>query len=87
MPYCALEAGHPGRHGAMGQQGDAVEWWLRWTRDVMDDAAAGRLPDVAEIVETRICPAESRTSTNEHGEGDPCLLYEDHPGRHSFDLD
>jgi hypothetical protein len=87
FPYCALEAGHPGPHSALGQRGDGVEWWLRWTRDALADAGAGRRPEVAEIVETHICPAESETIINAHGEPDICLLYEGHPGRHSFELD
>jgi hypothetical protein len=42
--------------------------------------------DDTEIVETRICPVESDNLVNVHGEHEPCLLFEGHPGRHSFDL-
>jgi hypothetical protein len=41
----------------------------------------------AEIIETRNCPTESETVINTFGEHDPCLLYQGHPGRHSFELD
>jgi hypothetical protein len=73
-PSCALEAGHPGPHAALGQQGVDVEWWIRWTLDA------------SEIVETHICPTESDKTINERGEHDICLLYEGHPGRHSFEF-
>jgi hypothetical protein len=42
--------------------------------------------DASEIVETHICPTESDKTINERGEHDICLLYEGHPGRHSFEF-
>jgi hypothetical protein len=56
----------------MGQQGD-VEWWVRWTLDAF------------EIVEQAACPAEGKV-TNEFGEPAICLLFDGHPGRHSFEF-
>jgi hypothetical protein len=75
QPCCALENGHRGPHAAMGQQANRVEWWIRWTLQA------------SEIVETHICPVENDTIVNAHGEHDPCLLFNGHPGRHSFELD
>jgi hypothetical protein len=75
-PECDLAAGHPGPHAALGQQGIGVEWWLRWTTQTSEP----------EIVETHICPVESATLVNEFGEHEPCLLFEGHPGLHSFEL-
>jgi hypothetical protein len=75
-PRCELEEGHPGPHAALAQQDDGVEWWLCWTTQTDEPA----------IVERRACPIESDTLVNEHGEHEPCLLFEEHPGRHSFEL-
>lgn len=61
-------------YAALGQQGDGVEWWVRWTLDAF------------EVVEQHICPAEGGV-VNEFGERDICLLYEGHPGRHSFEFE
>lgn len=72
-PGCDLEMGHPGPHAALGQQGDKIEWWVRWTLSA------------SEIVETTICPVEG-DEPDEYDERDPCLLYKGHPGRHSFEL-
>jgi hypothetical protein len=69
---CDLETGHPGPHAALGQQGTGGEWWLHWA--------------TPQIVETHICPVESATIINAHGEHEPCLLCQGHPGRHSFEL-
>jgi hypothetical protein len=69
---CELEMGHPGAHAAMGQQGDGVAWWVQWNMSA------------SEVVETAMCPAESDEADN-FDEHDPCLLYEGHPGRHSFE--
>ncbi|WP_173074950.1 hypothetical protein [Phytohabitans rumicis] len=70
--YCELEMGHPGPHATMGQQGYKIAWWVRWTLSA------------SEIVETTMCPAES-DEVDQLGEHDLCLLYQGHPGRHSFE--
>jgi hypothetical protein len=71
---CVLEVGHDGPHGSLGQQGDEIEWWIRWTLNA------------SEIVKTEVCPA-IRNYPDEHGEDVVCLLFVGHPGRHSFELD
>jgi hypothetical protein len=69
---CALEFGHEGPHGDLGQQGDEVEWWVRWTLIS------------SEIEQIEICPA-IRAELDEYGEDVVCLLFKGHPGRHSFE--
>ncbi len=71
---CRLEFRHDGPHGDVGQQSHEVEWWIRWTLTSSAIEQVGACPTVHE---------ES---------GDPpeevaCLLFEGHPGRHSFDLE
>jgi hypothetical protein len=66
---CALEFGHAGPHGAMGQ----LEWWIRWTLSS------------SEIQQTKYCPAID-DERDEYDEEVVCLLFEDHPGGHSFEL-
>jgi len=73
-PYCELEMGHREPHAALGQQGDGVEWWVRWT------LAA------SEIVKVRACPAQTQGIIDEDDGPDGCLLFEGHPGSHSFEL-
>jgi hypothetical protein len=72
-PSCQLEVGHQGPHAALGQQGDGVEWWTRWTLNAW------------EIAEVHICPAKAE-GVDDLGNEDVCLLSEGHPGRHSFDF-
>jgi hypothetical protein len=71
---CSLEFRHDGAHGDLGQQGEDVEWWIRWT---LTSSA---------IEQVHICPTV-RNEQDEDGEDVVCLLFEGHPGRHSFDLD
>jgi hypothetical protein len=73
---CELEAGHPDPHAACGQLGNGVEWWKHWT------LRAG------EITQHRPCGAEiPNTDPNDKlNETEVCLLYADHPGRHSFHI-
>jgi hypothetical protein len=70
---CQLEFRHNGPHGALGQQGGEIEWWVRWT------LTSSTVEQVTACAEVRDEPGEPRG-------GDPCLLCEGHPGRHSFDL-
>lgn len=71
---CSLEFRHDGPHAALGQQGHEIEWWLRWTL-------------IASAVEqVNACPTP-RDESDDPSEEVPCLLFEGHPGRHSFQLD
>ena len=73
---CQLEFRHDGPHADLGQQSDEVEWWVRWT---LTSSAVEQLTACAAVHE----------ETGEHGEPAEevvCLLFEGHPGRHSFDL-
>lgn len=67
---CQLEFRHNGPHGALGQQCDDIEWWVRWTLSSSTVEQVAACPDIRD----------------EPGEDDACLLFEGHPGRHSFDL-
>jgi hypothetical protein len=73
-PYCELERGHPGPHAALGQDADGVALWVRWTLDAV------------EIVERPPCAAEA-DSVDELGDRDLCMLFDGHPGRHSFEFE
>ena len=69
---CELEFGHVGRHAALGRQSEELEWWIRWWSGSPDPT----------IEQTAVCSA---------GDEDPdedavCLLFEEHPGHHTFDL-
>jgi len=68
-----LEYRHNGPHAALGQQDGETEWWVRWT------FTCSSIDQVTACAAARDEPGEPR-------EGDPCLLFEGHPGRHSFDL-
>lgn len=70
---CELELGHDGPHAALGQQCEEGDWWIRWT------LAA------SEVVEAGHCPAQGDTR-DALGDTDVCLLFNRHPGRHSFEL-
>jgi hypothetical protein len=72
-PYCELEFGHPGPHAALGQQGNDIEWWVRWTLTA------------SEILEEKACEAES-AEVGQLGEHQTCVLFHGHPGRHSFEM-
>jgi hypothetical protein len=41
--------------------------------------------DASEVVEQPSCPAQGET-INDHGDRALCLLYNDHPGGHSFEF-
>jgi hypothetical protein len=69
---CQLEFRHSGPHGALGQQCDDTEWWIRWTLTSSTVEVATACPGV-------------RDDPDEPGD-DECLLFEGHAGRHSFDL-
>ena len=67
---CELERGHPGSHAALGQQADETAWWVHWTLTA------------SEINPYRWCSVQGtpdRTSRDDKA----CVLFEDHPGRHS----
>jgi hypothetical protein len=68
---CHLEFRHDGAHAELGQQSDVIEWWIRWT------LSSSTVDQVAA------CP----TATIEPEEDIACLLFEGHPGRHSYELD
>jgi hypothetical protein len=71
---CQLEFRHDGPHGSLGQQSEDVEWWIRWT---LTSSA---------IEQVRECSSghdDIADSTEHHA----CLLFEGHPGRHSFELE
>ena len=70
---CRLEFRHPGPHGALGQQCDDIEWWIRWTMSS------------STVEQVAACPGVSK-EPDETDDDDACLLFEGHPGRHSFDL-
>jgi hypothetical protein len=70
---CQLEFRHSGPHSSLGQQSDGVEWWIRWT---MSSSA---------VEQVTACPGVPEEPDEPH-EDDACLLFEGHPGRHSFDL-
>jgi hypothetical protein len=70
---CQLEFRHPGPHGALGQQCDDIEWWVRWTMTSSTVEQVAACPGVSEE------PGDAQ-------DDDACLLFEGHPGRHSFDL-
>jgi hypothetical protein len=71
--YCDLEVGHDGPHADLGQPGTETEWWVYWTLST------------SEIREVNGCPTV-RPEPDQRGEQVLCLLFEDHPGRHSYEL-
>jgi hypothetical protein len=71
---CDLEMGHADAHAALGQQSKEAEWWVRWTLSA------------SEIAVLTGCPAHTTTAVDRCGDPFLCLLYLDHPGRHSFEL-
>jgi len=71
---CRLEYRHDGPHGDICQQGEEVEWWVRWT---LTSSA---------IDQVTACPV-SRAEPEEPHDDLTCVLFEGHPGRHSYDLD
>jgi hypothetical protein len=50
-----------------------LNWWVRWTLSA------------SEVIEAAACPVV-RAEADELGERAECLLYDGHPGSHSFDL-
>lgn len=71
---CRLEFRHDGPHADLGQQSEELEWWVRWTLSA------------SAVEQTQACPAECQ-ELDEPGGDVTCLLFEGHPGRHSFDLE
>jgi hypothetical protein len=71
---CQLEYRHDGPHGDLGQQSDEVEWWVRWT---LTSSAVDQVMACTASCGEQEDPADETT----------CLLFEGHPGRHSYDLD
>jgi hypothetical protein len=69
---CEIAAGHDGSHVAFATSADDGElwWWLCWT---------GQTRDVRQIA---IC--DGRCLDDPYL--DDCLLFDGHPGVHSFDL-
>ena len=70
---CRLEFRHDGPHGDLGQRSDGVEWWVRWT---LTSSAVEQVAACAAVVDDPDDPQNEAA----------CLLFEGHPGRHSFDL-
>jgi hypothetical protein len=56
-----------------GQPGTETEWWVYWTLSA------------SEILEVNGCPVV-RPEPDQRGEQVLCLLFENHPGRHSYEL-
>ncbi|PRY30861.1 hypothetical protein CLV70_104413 [Pseudosporangium ferrugineum] len=72
---CRLEFRHDGPHGDLGQQSGEIDWWVRWTFTSSAVEQAGACAAVCDK------PGEPESDDI------TCLLFEGHPGRHSFDLD
>jgi hypothetical protein len=69
---CDLEAKHSGSHAANAQMSD-VEWWVHWTLFA------------SEITSHVGCGAEmSSRDPDNLDKVNVCLLYANHPGKHSF---
>lgn len=71
---CELEAGHDGPHGSHGQQGTGTDWGVRWSLTA------------SEIKEIKICPV-ALPEPDDRGNEIVCLLFAEHPGRHSFEIE
>lgn len=70
---CELESSHPGSHHALAQSSAGENWWLRWDANGQRDLHV--LPR---------CPDQSQPDS--HGETEPCILFDSHPGAHDFML-
>ena len=71
---CYLQFGHPGPHAALGQpSGDKEEFWVRWTLRS------------SEIVTLDGCPVTFPNVSDGRPEPDLCLLFDGHPGKHTFE--
>ncbi|MFE7427928.1 hypothetical protein [Streptomyces sp. NPDC057545] len=71
--WCEVESGHEGEwHYALGQTASDGNWWLRWR------------PGARELVNLPPCIARD----TEHAPDDPtpCLLFDGHDGRHTFEF-
>jgi hypothetical protein len=74
---CQLEYRHDGPHADVGQHNEDLEWWVRWTLS----------SSAVEQVTACMAMCEEPEEPEEPGEEAYCLLFDGHPGRHSFDLD
>jgi hypothetical protein len=68
---CELEHGHVGSHAALGQRVDDTMWWVQWTLTA------------SEIKPFTWCSAKDETTALKDRDGNPCVLFDGHPGRHS----
>ncbi|MGW6877109.1 hypothetical protein ACWGF3_13335 [Streptomyces xanthophaeus] len=72
--WCDLQVGHEGEwHYALGQTAGEDEWWLRWR------------PGARELIALPGCTA--RDTENIPSDPEPCLLFADHPSRHTYEFD
>jgi hypothetical protein len=67
--HCYLEFGHVGPHVSLGQSSGVDEYWVRWTLRA------------SEIVKLGACPERDENDPR----GSACLLFDKHPGRHTFE--
>ncbi|MFB9631625.1 hypothetical protein [Nonomuraea helvata] len=66
---CELEPGHPGPHMSLAQSYGEHDTWIRWA-----DGAR-------ELVDLALCPSSVILADDP----EPCLLFDGHPGNHSYD--
>ncbi|WP_331726503.1 hypothetical protein OG592_43975 (plasmid) [Streptomyces avidinii] len=72
--WCDLQAGHDGEwHYALAQMAGEDEWWLRWRTGAR------------ELITLPGCTA--RDTENIPSDPEPCLLYADHAGPHTYEFD
>jgi hypothetical protein len=68
---CELERGHAGSHAALGQHVVDTMWWVQWTLTA------------SEIKPYTWCSACEEATLLKDRDGNPCVLFDGHPGRHS----
>jgi hypothetical protein len=71
---CELAAQHAGPHAALGQTSHEDDYWVRWT------------PQASEIVRLAPCSAWADSDGPATPDDNPCMLFQDHPGPHTFEL-
>jgi hypothetical protein len=69
---CELEARHRCLHAALGQQSGEGEWWIRWG------------PPLAHPTIAEVAPCPNGDAKGPDGDA-VCLLFEGHPGHHTFE--